>query len=422
MIYLDNNATTLMPLVAKKAMLEWCNRGNPSAGYAAANESRAYMNKFREYIATACGITSCCREARDDPKRSVNQINPSLYKIIFTSGASESNCTILRSVVDSYRILRQEMPHIIMSAVEHKSLYEMALHLVKVGLADITFIRPTLSGHVDPADVAAAITKNTCLICIMHANNETGAINDVRKIGAIAHKMNVPFYCDTAQTFGKISVRPAEMGIDAFSISFHKIHGPPGIGALVIKQQFLLGYHLGPMIFGTQNEGFRGGTENLPGIGASFAAAKYTLCDRSGKNANILHNKRYIMNELSRVFTVRSYPEYRNNPCEIVFLSGDGDDYLPGTLLLAVVKRTPPHVCNAVMKAELEKKNIVVSVGSACNTSSPKASHVLFAMDADEFVRKGALRITLGDETSPEDVKIFVKEFTQIAKKQLGKR
>lgn len=442
MIYFDNNATTIMPVDVKKALIEWCNQGNPSSGYASAVEARKMMSNFRTYIGKLCGVDPCCPEDRDSNPtvNAVNRADPNKYKVIFTSGASESNCMALQSVVDSYSEITGKTPHVVMSAVEHKSLYEMALSYEKRGKITLTLVMPTPSGHIMPKDIEDAITDNTCIVCVMHANNETGAINDIKKIGAVAHKHNVVFHCDTVQTFGKFPINPLKENVDSMSVSFHKFHGPPGIGVLMIKQQLLLGYKISPMIFGTQNEGLRGGTENLPGIGAAFAATKYSMQNRAGKNKSILEIKKYIMSEISKRMPARSYLDYLNDTkmqnqksgtrpvpnktqksqpeIEIIFLSGD-EGYLPNTILLSVVKRTSPQICNGQLKKDLENVGIVVSVGSACNTASSKASHVITNMGVDEHVRRGALRISLGDDNTLAEGKKFVQEFLRVIKAQI---
>ncbi len=404
MIYLDNNATTIMPIIVKKAMLEWCNRGNPSAGYASANESKQMMADFRTLLSKLCGLGSDTN-----------------YKIIFTSGASEANCMALQCIVSAWTEIANSTPHIIISDIEHKSIHNMAKSYEARGLTHVSYIKPTASGHIRPEDVQAQIRPETCLIAVMHANNETGAINDIKAIGALAHQHNIPFHCDTVQTFGKTPISPTKENVDSMSVSFHKFHGPPGVGVLIIRQKLLAGYKIQPMIFGTQNDGLRGGTENLPGIGAAFAATKYAMSDRLIKNATVGKLKKYIIKELSNAVPARSYTQYVTNhvsptDLEIVFLSGDTSYYLSNTILLSIVKHTTPAICNAKIKNELEKKGIVVSVGSACNTASPVASHVLFAMDADELIRKGALRITLGDENTMQDAKKFVQVFLSLIK------
>lgn len=431
MIYFDNNATTIAPPKVLRALLEWSNKGNPSSGYASAKECRDLMYQFRVYVGKLCSINTCCEEPRDSKSHAELKQrldDPSNYKVIFTSGASESNCTILRSVVDAYREHTDATPHVVLSAIEHKSLIEQAQSFEKRGLITATYVQPNASGHIPPEEVARAIQPNTCLVCVMHANNETGAINNIRKIGEIAHKNNVPYHCDTVQTFGKFPISPITDNVDSFCISFHKMGGVPGIGALVVKQKFLQGYKLSPLIFGTQNEGLRGGTENMPGIGAAHTALKIAMENRSSKNMKMAALKKYIMTELGKRIPTKLYPEYLadqqkrgpKNEVEIVFLSGQGKDYLPNTILLSVVKRSEPKICNGKMKTALEKLGIIVSVGSACNTASPKASHVLYSMGADEYIRKGTLRISLGDTNTEEEAQIFVREFLNVIKQQLS--
>lgn len=438
MIYFDNNATTVMPTTIQKSMIRWCNMGNPSASYATAKEARKMMDSFRAYIGELCGFDACCSEPRDyegdlkDLEKA--QRDPTKYKVIFTSGASEANCTILLATVDAYTEIKQTIPHVVMSAVEHKSLLDMAKSMEERGRITLTLVKPTPTGHILPQMVSKAIKQNTCLVCVMHANNETGAINDIAEIGRLAHLKNVPFHSDTVQSFGKFPIRPYEMNVDSFCMSFHKFHGPPGVGALVVRQDFLQGYEMHPLIYGSQNNGLRGGTENLPGLGASFDALKFTMNGRDEKNRRMVMLKKRIMNGLATAFITMSYTEYLRSRVEkaIVFLSGGygleqnqneqteqtEQNYLPNTILLSVVKKLPPAICNGQIKKELEDKSIVVSVGSACNTASPKASHVLYAMGCDEYIRRGALRISLGDMNTVEEADAFVNAFTEVVNKQ----
>ena len=385
------------------------------------------MNDFKQYLGKLCKINPCCSEDRDSDSatNARARADPNKYKIIFTSGASEANCTVLQGIIDAYAEATGNLPHIVMSSIEHKSLLSMTQSYVERGRATATYVQPTPSGHIRPDDIERAITSTTAIVCVMHANNETGAINDIKGIGAVAHKANVPFHCDTVQSFGKTPINPVAENVDSMSISFHKFHGPPGIGALVIKQQLLLGYKMSPMIFGTQNEGIRGGTENLPGIGAAFVATKYTMDDRIGKNARTMRLKKYIMTEISARVPARPYSQYiKDQPggtkpsVEIIFLSGPTEYYLGNTILLSVVKRKLPAICNIKIKSSLEAAGIVISVGSACNTASAKASHVLYSMGADDLIRAGALRISLGDDTTLEDAKRFIVEFLKVVKSQ----
>lgn len=425
MIYLDNNATTTMPSDVMKSMLKWCNMGNPSAGYASAKRCRDMMTAFREYIGKICGIKTCCPEDRDIEIHNMvaSRCDPSQYKVIFTSGASEGNATILTSVVNAYSDVHKVVPHIVMGATEHKGLILMAESLRDRGCATVTFVNPTNSGHTLASDIEDAITSATCIVCVMHANNETGAINDITEIGRIAHKYRIPFHCDCVQMFGKFPLQPITQNVDSFCVSFHKFHGPPGVGAIVIKQQLIIGYKLKPIIFGSQMDGYRGGTENIPGIGGAFTALKYTMRDRGIKNTNMLKLKHYIISKLATILPVRDYTDYmkyEGGDIEIVILSmHDNNKYLPNTILLSVVKRIGTFICNTDLKKYLENNGVVVSVGSACNTASPKASHVLYSMGADQYIRKGALRISLGDHTTLAECNTFIAVFAEAVMIQL---
>lgn len=452
-----------MPKCVMKAMLSWCNMGNPSASYASAKDSRAMMDNFRDYIGRLCEVDTCCPEDRDVTEQSNNiagKCDPGRYKVIFTSGASEANSTMVSGTVSAYAHAKGVIPHLVISAIEHKGLISTAKALEERGMATITFVQPIVSGHILARDVAAAIRQNTCLVCVMHANNETGAINNVAAIGKVAHDHGVPYHCDTVQTFGKFPTRPLSDHIDSFCVSFHKFRGPPGTGVLVVKQKFLLGWRIPPLIFGSQNEGYRGGTENLPGIGASYEALRYNFKDRTEKNRLMSARKTLLLCELAKLFPMRSYIDYyadsmqddsrslhknetgtvKQRPLSIVvfsvpsfptsgnvakYLSDDefiaerDNAYLCNTILLSVVKTRGEFICNAKLKTFLEKLGIVVSVGSACNTASPKASHVLYALGADKYIRKGTLRISLGDDNTDEEIRTFVNAFARAVAEQM---
>ena len=410
-IYLDCNATTMMSAETKQEWLRWTNRGNPSAEYKSALNCRKVINDFKLYIAKQCGFKL---DEGDDPMK-----DPKAYRVIFTSCATESNNTIIRSVVDAYRS-RDILPHIILSAVEHKSSIECATHLEALGDVQLTLVEPDRLGFITAASIEHAIRENTCLISIMHANNETGTINDIAAIGTIAHKHNVPFHTDAVQTFGKYPLQPLQCNVDAFSISFHKIYGPPGVGALVLKSEFIGGYKLCACIAGSQNHGLRGGTENTPGIAASYYALRETYNNRTNKNSALTLNKRVLINELSERLPCRFYSDYLREPAkhllEVIILSPNSKLYLPNTLLLSIVKHrdSPPRVCNGEIKRAMEKAGFIISVGSACNTSSKLASHILSAMKADDKIKRGTLRISFCDSTKKEELIDFAKAFAAV--------
>ena len=441
MIYLDNNATTIMPQEVRVAMLDWCNRGNPSSGYASAIEARTMMDAFRAEILTASGLTpgTLCPSS---PRLGPTLGSTPTYEVIFTSSASESNCTVLHSVTHAWAETVGRVPHVVISAIEHKSLHDMAKSYEARGLITCTWIAPEPTGVIDPGRVAVAITRDTCLVCVMHANNETGAINNIARIGEIAHAQNVPVLADCVHTFGRYVISE----VDAATVSFHKIHGPPGVGALIICKKFVEGFRLNPLIFGSQNGGMRGGTENLPGLGASRAALTLSTRDRGAKTQKVTTLREYVISALRAKYPCADYADgdYRQGlarqglantrrigadvqilrrigadvqPPTIVFLS-PRRQCLAGTILLSVIG---PNVCNQEIKHELEAAGIVISVGSACNTASKLASHVLYAMGCDKIIRQGALRISIGDDNTVVCCDRAVKALCAAITRQLAK-
>lgn len=453
--YLDNNATTEMPASVRREMELWTNRGNPSAGYASARAARRMMSNFRNYIGGIIGAEICCDEDRDSnaAENAVRRADGARFKIIITSGASEANAMAITGIVSEAGKRASAalvLPNVVYSAVEHKSVIACANGLRDQGRCTVTVVPCDVNGRVDPAAVAAAIGASTCVVCVMAANNETGAINDIAAIGEICRARGVHYHCDGVQAFARMP--PQASCYDSMSISFHKLHGPPGVGALCVRQGSA---PMSPLVWGSQNEGLRGGTENVPGIAAAYLGARYTLVDRAAKNMRMLALKQYLVSQLAQEFNVCSYEQYAGIrahnaaigsnrvtvhdvlpgaaaralvdaglaaplfspiplPPLVIVLISTNTQCLPNTLLLSVVREAPPDVCNTRMKEDLERAGIIVSVGSACNTADPKASHVLYAIGADGYIRRGCLRISLGDETTKADIDRFLQQFVRI--------
>lgn len=412
MIYLDNNATTMMPQSVIDKIVSHANMGNPSSGYKSARNASKIIATFRNKISSTCGFELANEYTT----------NNDAYRIIFTSGASESNVSIINMIVASYEKL-SVIPHIITSSYEHKSILLMLRNLSQCGRITLTEISPTITSQgaiILPSDVEKNINKNTCLVTIMHSNNELGVINDINKICEICHRHNVVLHTDIVQTFARYPLPSA----DAYSLSFHKVQGPPGIGALIIRDKLICGYKLSAYISGTQNYGLRGGTENTPYIAASMEAFNITTTNRINKNIYVAGLKSHIIKRLSENFNAVFYDEYlhtRDFNNGIVFLSNI-DNHLCGTILLSIVKKTPPMICNIKLRELLEKFNIIVGIGSACNTSSKKASHVLYSINADKFIRAGTLRISLYETNSADEINTFLDVFIKILKCNLKAR
>jgi cysteine desulfurase len=242
-VYLDNNATTEMPGAVRREMDLWTNRGNPSAGYASARAARRMMSNFRNYIGGIIGAEICCDEDRDSNAidNAEMRADATRFKIIITSGASEANAMAVTGVVsEAAKRMSIAKPNIVVSAVEHKSIIACANGLRDQGRATVTMVPADVAGRISPEAVAAAIGVNTCIVCVMAANNETGAINDIAAIGAICRSRGVHYHCDGVQAFGRMP--PRACCFDSLAVSFHKLHGPPGVGVLFGRAACLLAH------------------------------------------------------------------------------------------------------------------------------------------------------------------------------------
>ncbi len=453
LVYLDNNATTKTCDMAERVMKDWITScSNASGSSFLSRASRLLIDQSIQYVEKLCHL----------PKAE--------FVVLFTSGASESNCAIIQMAVDAWERNVGTVPHIVSSSVEHKSILECLSSLADTGRLEITLVEPNMYGIIDPEAVGSAIRDTTALVTIMFANNETGAINPIRQIGEIAHQRNVPFHTDAVQIFGKIKVDIPAFNIDALSMSFHKLYGPQGVGMLILRKTFVDGYELRAQISGTQQSGLRGGTENIHGIAGGVAALNWNFRNRSTKNKRLSHLRRLTIAQLSKHIPVVDYKEFYGADDDSDTTGGDADEdggatasddnkeptisgakksspkpakktpkkkdkprerelvilgpplhdtnaYLPSTLLLSVVDHRK-NFCNIKLKKELEKNNIIVSIGSACNTKSDKASHVIEAIRAPAIVRRGILRVSFGDYNDTQDVHKFVKIFIAALKNQ----
>lgn len=428
-VYLDNNATTAMCKPAIDEMKSWLEQpANPSSSSTFGVQARKMIENGRRFIANHCHAQN--------------------YTVIFTSGASESNCFIIRATAEAYKRQKNIKPHILTGLNEHKSIIKCCESLKSSGLAEITYLTPGASGCIPIGLITAGIRDNTCLISIMAANNELGCINNLKAIGDIAHARAIPFHSDFVQIFGKYRINLPEHNIDAISASFHKLYGPKGSGILVINNDLITGYDLTGQISGTQEFGLRGGTENVAAIAGSIAALKCAFTNRVAKNAKLFAQREYLLTKLGSKFSVRTYREYlmdaaaqprstaksKKSEAYLVILGPDGGSIgkplklagasqlprvLPNTLMIAVIKSTGPKFCNVKLKAALEKNHIVISIGSACNTASKDASHVLDSIKASDEIKSGAIRISLCDTTSKKNLDRFIAEFTASVKSQL---
>jgi cysteine desulfurase len=404
MIYLDNNATTKVCDEAKNAMTSWIQScSNPSGASKISQAGQILIDKFKQQICNVCNIT--------DKK----------YEIIITSGATESNCSLIRMTIDAwYRMYPDKKPHIITSTIEHKSIMECLQQLEDIDKKiDVTYVGPNIYGIIDPAVVESSIQPNTILITIMFANNELGSINPISKISQVAHKHNIPFHSDVVQLFGKIPINMPKFGIDALSMSFHKLYGPQGIGLLIICKKFVEGYKLKGIINGTQQNGLRGGTESVNNIAGAAAALSCNFTNRDRKNKHLMDLRQHLIDGLKKIAPIIDYSDAissmvnKKEPIKFTIL-GHPKDVLPNTVLLGVL-RYDKEFCNVKLKNVLEKDyGIIVSIGSACNTTSKKASHIMDAIKATPLVKRGVIRISMADNTSQDEINKFISAMKKI--------
>ncbi len=361
-IYLDYNATTPIDSAVLEAMLPFFKEhfGNPSSGHFYGKSAKQAVSKAREQTAKLIGAQTS--------------------EILFTSGGTESNN---HAIIGTAFANMEKGNHIITSVVEHPAVLETLKYLQERFGFKITYLPVDKYGMVNPSDVENAITLQTTLITIMHANNEVGTINPIEEIGKIATEKNVIFHTDAAQSCGKIPVNVNELNVDLLSIAGHKLYAPKGIGALYVKN----GTKLDKFIHGAgQEQGRRAGTENVPyiaGLGAACEIASNNLSSYS-QNVRTLRDRLHknILDGLGK---------------ERVKLNGHPEKRLPNTLNIST---------KGIIGEELLKRipEIAASTGSACHAHSTKPSAVLLAMGILKEQALGALRLSLGRWTTIEEV------------------
>ena len=355
-IYLDYAATApLDPLVAA-AMSECMLRefGNPSSQHAAGRRARALVETARAAVAARVGAPS--------------------ERIVFTSGATESNNLALQGVL---RRSRGRRVHLVTSRIEHKSVLDVA-HALQASGVTVTEVPATAGGYVDPEEVAAALTPDTQLVSIMHVNNETGVIQDVAAIGAACRARGVLLHVDAAQSVGKVPLDLEAAPIDLCSLTAHKICGPKGVGALYVAPRVTLV----PLLHGGEQErGLRAGTlptHQIVGMGKAYELADP---DREAPRFAALRDR--LWEELRVIERVRQ----------------NGD---PNRRAAHVLNATFPGVEGESLRFEL--RDVAVSAGSACAADSPEASHVLTGMGLSDLQAGSSLRFSVGRFTSEDDV------------------
>ena len=369
-IYADNAATTKMSDVAVRAMLPYLQEiyANASSVHLLGQRSAAALFSARQQVAQ---VLNCA------PK-----------EVFFTSGGSEADNQALISAAALGK--KQGKCHIVSTAMEHHAILHTLEALEAQGFT-VTLLRPQADGIVTATQVAEAITDTTCLISVMYANNETGAIQPIREIGALCRKRGVLFHTDAVQAAGHLTINVQRDNIDMLSLSAHKFHGPKGIGLLFAKSNIQL---TSLIRGGGQERGKRAGTENLPSIIGLATALKDAHEHMQQNTAYITGLRDALRNGLDKM--------------DGAVFNGSREHCLPGT-----VNYSFQGVNGETLLSLLSNEGICCSSGSACSAGSLEPSHVLLALGLSHETAKSALRFSLCEYNTMDEVQTIITKVTE---------
>jgi cysteine desulfurase len=373
-VYLDHAATTpTHPKVVEEMMPYFTTKfGNPSNLHDIGREAKNAVEDARAKTAALIGAKP--------------------EEIFFTASGAESNNFALKGLAQANS---QKGKHIIVSQIEHFSVLHPVKTLEKAGFT-VTALPTDHYGIVDPADVAKAITKETVLVSIMHANNEIGSIEPIEEISKITKEKGVLFHTDAVATVGWIPVNVATMGVDALSLSGHQFYGPKGVGALYVRK----GVRIKPQIEGgIQEDGRRAGTENVPGIVGLGKASELAMADLANRQTTLTALRDRLQKGLVEKI-------------DHVVINGHPTKRLPQNLNISMW-----YVEGESMLLFLNMQGISVSSGSACTSRSLKSSHVLTCIGTDAAVANGTLLMSLGMGNTTEDVDYVINALPPIVQR-----
>ncbi len=373
-VYLDFNATTPVHPEVTEVMLPFLRDrfGNPSSVHAFGQDAKQALDDARNTVAAALG-------ARSD-------------EITFTSGATEADNLAVTGVASA---LCGKGRHIITSKIEHHAVLAACEQLQRIGF-EVTEVPCDNSGIVDPADVKKAVRKDTTLITVMHVNNEVGTIQPIQEIAEMASEKGIVFHTDAVQSVGKIPLDLKSTKVNLLSLSAHKIYGPKGVGVLYVRR----GTPLTPLAFGGgQERKRRPGTENLPGIVGLAKAVEIVTQDIDASNERMV-----ALREKFEKGIAASVPHTKLNGHRAKRVSSTSNisfEFVEGESLLL----------------SLDMEGIAVSSGSACTSGSLDPSHVLTAMGVSPEVAQGSLRVSLGRNTTEEDIDYVLEVLPSIVER-----
>ena len=360
-VYLDHNATTPVDPAVRDAMLPYLEEGfgNPSSLHSFGRTARVALDEARDSVAALVGA---------DP-----------LSVVFVSSGTEANNLAIRGTAAAHR---DRARHLVVSAVEHNSVMETCRALEADGFVT-TIVPVDETGRVDPEAVAEAISDETLLVALMHANNEVGTIQPVEKVAELARERGVPVLVDAVQTVGKIPLDVLAMGCDMVSLSSHKLYGPKGAGALYVRKGLELKAHI---TGGAHELRRRAGTENVPCIVGFGAACRLAAERREADEKRTLRLRDRLWKGVAERITG-------------VFLNGDPVSRLSNTLNVSF-----EAVEGESVVINLDLKGVAVSTGSACSSGKVTLSPVLLAMGLDEARAGGSVRFSLGRGITEDDI------------------
>ncbi len=369
-VYLDYNATTPIDPRVADAMLPFIHEhfGNPSSSHAYGVIPRRAVEKAREQVSALLGAQP--------------------HEIIFTSGGTESNN---HAIMGAARACRSRGSHIITSTVEHPAVTEVCADLEREGFRT-TYVPVDGDGRVHPEAIERAITPETVLITVMHANNEVGTVNSIREIADLAHGHGILMHTDAAQSVGKIPVRVDALNVDLLSVAGHKLYAPKGIGALYMRE----GVRLEKLIHGAgQERGWRAGTENVilaVGLGEACALIDANL---TGYAAHMQRMRDRLESGLQLIFSG-------------LRIHGSGGVRLPNTSSVGFRGMRANEILSHLT-------GVAASAGAACHSDHVSVSHVLKAMGVPMELAMGTLRFSVGRTTTEEEIDQAIRELTDVA-------
>jgi cysteine desulfurase len=375
-IYLDHSATSAVDPQVMGVMLPYFSSeyGNASSLHALGVNAGEALQEAREKIA---GV-----------------INATPQEIVFTSGGTESNNLALKGTAFSALTTKSKKNHIITSVIEHDCVLNSCKWLEKMGFS-VTYLPVDTYGLVSPQLLKEAITPQTLMVSIMHANNEIGTVQNIKELGAIAHEQGVYVHTDAVQSVIKLPIDVREMNVDMLSVSSHKIHGPKGVGCLYIKK----GTKIDPLLHGGGHEkGFRSGTENISGI-VGFAEAM-----------KLGEERRPV--EMPRIEQLRDRLIEGILTIDHTLLNGHPQKRLPINANFSF-----QFIEGEALVLRLSMKGILASTGSACSSKSLEPSHVLLAIGLKPEDAHGSLRLTLGRENTAEDIDYTLETIPEVVEK-----